>query len=125
MKMEILNSSTRKCRKLTRCPRIISSQANEDKEDIKSTSCQDNENGDDESMVLRVKLVLSRRQVRQLVSVLGRGGRSNGAKITPELVEKIQHVVSRKKHVKFKLESENVIDMRKWKPQLQSIPEEI
>ena len=120
-----MNSNTRKCRKLTRCPRIISSQA-DDKEDMSSsTSCQDNENGEDESMVLRVKVVLSRRQVRQLVSVLGRGGRSNGAKITPELVEKIQHVVSRKSHVKFKHEIENVIDKRKWKPQLQSIPEEL
>ncbi|KAJ0964050.1 hypothetical protein J5N97_029172 [Dioscorea zingiberensis] len=129
MKMQLFNSSTRsRSRKLTRSPKIR--RQSFDDEDFaddqlrgeavnNNSSHHDTDDDDDHCNVLRVKVVMSKQQLKQLAAALGRG-RSNGR--TPALEEIMQHVLLRRRYVKFKVEAN---EKRKWTPELQSIPEEL
>ncbi|KAJ0964036.1 hypothetical protein J5N97_029158 [Dioscorea zingiberensis] len=123
------NAGTRsRSRKLTRSPKIR--RQSFDDEDIaddqlrgeavnNNSSHHDTDDDDDHCNVLRVKVVMSKQQLKQLAAALGRG-RSNGR--TPALEEIMQHVLLRRRYVKFKVEAN---EKRKWTPELQSIPEEL
>ncbi|KAJ0967037.1 hypothetical protein J5N97_023954 [Dioscorea zingiberensis] len=84
---------------------------------ISSSSFEDPRNGENDS-VMRVRVLVSKKQLRQMALVIGRGD----GELTPA-AEQLLWALSRRRPVK-KVELGKARKNSKWRPELQSIPEE-
>ncbi|WOK93198.1 hypothetical protein Cni_G01892 [Canna indica] len=112
----------RKRAALSRCPRIRSQKS------LLAAAEAIEEARDIGGGAVRVKIVVTKKQLRQMVASLGQGGSNAGAAGTTTAaaasnVELLLHVL-RRRHMK-RAETAGRRHGGRWRPALQSIPEEV
>lgn len=112
LKEENPNSSLswRDGRKLVRCPRL---EVNAKTMEAINEACKKNGEG-----AVRVKIVVSKQQLKQLMAASNGKMRSN-AVLQNTSIEQLLHAIKRK------VEAERTGRQVRWRPGLQSIPEEM
>jgi hypothetical protein len=98
-------------RKLTRCPRL---EVNPKNMDAINEACKREKNGDG---AVRVKIVVSKEQLKQLMAASNGKMRYN-AMLQNSSIEQLLHAIKRK------VVAERTGRQVRWRPGLQSIPEE-
>jgi hypothetical protein len=99
-------------RKLTRCPRL---EVNPKAVGTINEACQREKNGDG---AVRVKILVSKEQLKQLMAA-SNGKISSKAMLQNSSIEQLLHAIKRK------VQAEQTGRQVRWRPGLQSIPEEM